>query len=635
MRVDEPSDLAFAAFFADCEHEVRLVEAGAPDLPGVQPGETTGQGGLRKRHRTLRKKPPASLVNSVDSARNQGEWERLSGYWSMTTAKAGLSFDTLKNVDASVARVLLAAAAASDCILHAATISICEDTSVEHYGGWHVREIEDVNESEYEVIETIDVSCALENLTGPDGTTSDTMLPLREGELMPKGCLDDEEPDEHRLTEATGNAGATVERIYRRAALVLWHRVESLHVLEDAGTEPMISFLADECKRASEGEQPSAPLILLARQCAEGWPLRKLDSSSWEENSERLLDILFMVGAWDAAEQFVLEKLLPSYPGVRSSDACKANTVVVRATSGIGIERMQDHLVTLVHTSVSQRLDALVELADTLHSRVTEESERRAIQVMVLAICKGLASFPVRYENEHTGTRRFYFLEVYGNPVKIETLHRLYALVWGLGHQDAGEVLTTTLVGRPDLVRPCHELPDLLESLYCERREWAREDAFATMWRHCAECLLSRSASAPEPPADWSVSIDGLDCGCPHCVELRAFCVDPVTRVTRFAVRQALRGHLRQQIQSARTDIEFETERKGSPHKLVCTKVRRSHELRHAEYIGDLDRIRRLVSAADAVQASDDIVRALRSALQAGSSDLPDGGLINDPNSPP
>ncbi len=49
-------------------------------------------------------------------------------------------------------------------------------------------------------------------------------IPLAGGELLPAGALDGEPPDEKRLTEASGNEGATYERSYHRAALVLWHR---------------------------------------------------------------------------------------------------------------------------------------------------------------------------------------------------------------------------------------------------------------------------------------------------------------------------------------------------------------------------------------------------------------------------
>ena len=49
-------------------------------------------------------------------------------------------------------------------------------------------------------------------------------LPLNENEMLPAGALDDAAPDEQRLTEATGNEGASFERSYRRAASCLWPR---------------------------------------------------------------------------------------------------------------------------------------------------------------------------------------------------------------------------------------------------------------------------------------------------------------------------------------------------------------------------------------------------------------------------
>ena len=50
---------------------------------------------------------------------------------------------------------------------------------------------------------------------------------MRGGELLPVGALDDAAPDDQWLNEATGNKSITVERVYRRAALVsiagVWH----------------------------------------------------------------------------------------------------------------------------------------------------------------------------------------------------------------------------------------------------------------------------------------------------------------------------------------------------------------------------------------------------------------------------
>ena len=58
---------------------------------------------------------------------------------------------------------------------------------------------------------------------------------MKENELLPAGALDDAAPDRQRLTEATGNEGASFERSYRRAALVIWPRRRSADVLLEDG----------------------------------------------------------------------------------------------------------------------------------------------------------------------------------------------------------------------------------------------------------------------------------------------------------------------------------------------------------------------------------------------------------------
>ena len=47
-------------------------------------------------------------------------------------------------------------------------------------------------------------------------------IPVEAEEFSPPDACDDMEPDEEHFREATGNEGASFERTYRRAALVLW-----------------------------------------------------------------------------------------------------------------------------------------------------------------------------------------------------------------------------------------------------------------------------------------------------------------------------------------------------------------------------------------------------------------------------
>ena len=94
-------------------------------------------------------------------------------------------------------------------------------------------------------------------------------IPLAGGELLPAGALDREPPDEKRLTEASGNEGATYERSYHRAALVLWRQNRSVDVLLQAGVVAALPYL----KRLAAGGKRARPeAIAVAERILEAWP---------------------------------------------------------------------------------------------------------------------------------------------------------------------------------------------------------------------------------------------------------------------------------------------------------------------------------------------------------------------------
>ena len=138
-------------------------------------------------------------------------------------SEEGLSFAALKNTDAAVARTLTAAAQAADCAMYAAILHIEESCAAEYpqdlpYGV-------DLDDSDLEAGEVIESDCWLDGWVAPDDAQPEYgKLPLRAGELLPAGGLDDADPDDEWVNEATGNAGVEIERTYRSAALVVWPR---------------------------------------------------------------------------------------------------------------------------------------------------------------------------------------------------------------------------------------------------------------------------------------------------------------------------------------------------------------------------------------------------------------------------
>lgn len=236
MSTDEPSELAWAAFYADCRHEVLPVAEGHRVClvynlmlaPGAaHPAQAPHHGSLVD--------PIAAELRA--RLRDGATGGKLVWLLEHDYSAAGLSFATLKNVDAAIARVLVEAAARAGCALHAAILHV-EDTAAVEYDGWEW-EVEDVGDDEFEYIDPIDTLCWLDAWASPDGATpAFGEVALLPGELMPRGRLDPERPDTQRLTEATGNEGATLERLYRRAALAMWRTGDSARVLAHKRRNP-------------------------------------------------------------------------------------------------------------------------------------------------------------------------------------------------------------------------------------------------------------------------------------------------------------------------------------------------------------------------------------------------------------
>jgi hypothetical protein len=105
--------------------------------------------------------------------------------------------------------------------------------------------------------------------------------------------------------------------------------------------------------------------------------------------------------------------------------------------------------------------------------------------------------------------------------------------------------------------------------------------------------LRARSSLDLAPPADWRREAR-MSCHCEHCVALGGFLQSADQEVWRFKAREADRRHVVDAIRQGRHDVDCSTERKGSPHVLVCTKNQASYERRVAQRRADLDDLTRL-----------------------------------------
>ena len=592
------SEIGFVAFYADCEHEVRpIVEGHRVCLVYNLILESAGKRGGRPLQAPDYEAEIARAADSLETALARGP-VKIAWLLEHQYSPASLSFAGLKSADAARAQVLCKAAARAGCVAHLAIVHIEESGSAEpQWDGGYGYDDEDEDESgeDFEVIEVCDWKHYLDEWVAPDDRRADFgRIPIEPGELLPDGALDAEEPDEQRLMEASGNEGASFERSYHRASIVVWRRERYAEVLLQAGAAaamPHLEELVGAATAKGAAAKARKEAVTLARRMLERWE----PAPAWNPelpgraNPSRgaLLDLLRSLGDANLVARFIAEIATKAYDG-------SENAALAATGSLLGAETTGRLLGALVAAKMTSRP---CECADLLARLIAgagagDDSWRAAASHVAAAAVDRLAALknpspPTRFrsswDEEDEGDERAEIAKPVTPAFMADLLDALARLESpSLRERAAASIAANAAVFDP----PGIVVPAL--SLLAERHglSISRDAAFHQLWDHAARFLLQRSEDPPEPPADWRQEI-AFSCQCEDCRALQAFARDPAAHEHRFRVKKERRQHLHRTIDEHDLDMTHVTDRHGSPQTLVCTKTRRHHQQRCAQHARD------------------------------------------------
>lgn len=565
----EPSALRYAAFYADCEHEVEPVTDGNRlclvvnlILDGESPSAPVYDQEVDHAAREIRNWFPE---------RNPSQ--KLVWLLEHTYTPAGLSFAALKGADAARASVLRQACEKTGCELFAGLVSITEagpaEPDYDFYAsgrrGYCEEDGEDPAGTDYEVVEVSEAWQDITDWVSPEDRKSGfDRLPLAGDELLPEGALDEEKPDEDRLTEATGNEGASFERTYRRAALVFWPKADSVRVLSGAGSKTLVKYIR---MQAHPSSHPTPGLPRFVPHLIEEWPTASAPNWRREHEETGLRDLFrhliqhqagglyadalsgimiphYEIGAWEVFKETLLQ------PGCTNAENLFAEWMKTNATT--------------FSTDAIHLLNSLIECGWTFG---------QVLQIL-------LDSLPAKKE------RPDYWGEPKQQIPDAPALAELFHVLDQAGTETQRNQLTGFLQANPTIytlttcVNACKELHPHRTS-----------PGYASLWSYTASAILDRSEAPPAKPDTWTLETKP-GCTCAPCKALLAFAKDPEQQTARFPLRKDLRQHIHQRIQSDDLDIDHVTERKGRPYVLVCTKNRKTHKRNVARYQSDLKHMR-------------------------------------------
>ena len=602
LRCADVCEIAWAAFYADCVHEVLPITSGCRLVLVYN---------LRRKGRGRLPRPPSYEKETAALERLLRRWceepvrpdedRPLKLVYPLAHAytPAELSFAALKGADAAAASVLTTAVGNAGCELHVALLRIEESGAAEYNGDprprWRSRFHDDEddddegdNDDEFRVAEVFDRSLTLSDWRRPDGAVvSLGSFPFSDGEVCPADALTDMEPDEQHFHEATGNEGASFERSYQRAALVLWPHAQRLRLIARAGLAASMPALDGLVKvwvdgGAEPGDASWHEAHALAAQMLACWPVRTTHGARDGQSVEALM-LSCLVRLQDR------EHIAAMLTGVVAAGAYAVgdNGALVQAMKLLPAARAGAGLLAVVQGNADLHIGGC---ADLLARAAGVAAWRGHLVVAAQALLDAMPGDPARPRSQADAWRR--------ERADAGVVHDMLRALAPAAHADsaalaelADRAVTHWLAwprtfGMDAVIVPAlrrlAERPALLGQPACQR---LRSAALAH--------LKARMSLDLAPPADWQREAR-MSCRCEHCLALGRFLQSADQEVWRFKAREADRRHVEDSIRQGRHDVDCSTERKGSPHVLVCTKNQASYERRVAQRRVDLDDLQRL-----------------------------------------
>jgi hypothetical protein len=598
----------YAAFYADCEHEIQPVASGYR-ICLVYNLATAGKKQPSAPQNSAAVAAAARLLAALFADADAGP-QKIAVPFQHQYTEAGLDPRQLKGADRACADVLVRAAESLGYELYFALLTHWQSGEVDYdtidHDPYRRRssyrwsddfdEDDDDGDDDYasgddsgiEMGEVYDEALTLDHWRDPQGRQPRFgEIRLEKNEIL-NTCDKEDWACRQEIEEASGNAGVSMERWYRQGVIVIWPCDRTFRILAGEGQQAALPALE---KRAARAKRPDAVAACrsLAAEIVAHWRPRRQSPPDEKAYSGRMLHVLEQIDATDLVERFVGDVLPEDYDGSEGK-------TLLRLCGRLGWQHLAPAVCGLIARQKPEdfhsRLDQLVALCEPLCcDPPTLTDDRRAACAEVAA---ALAQAIRRWDEKPAG--RHYR----SGETRKGVVDRTIRILAAISDRERLDWFVTHVVGHASHYDLRQVLVPEVTAIY----RWlakvpAAQSAAARLLEHCRTELRAATAEPVQAPKDWAREAD-LGCKCADCRALAAFLRDPAARVGRFPLRKERRQHLHQIIDGRKCDCTHVTERKGSPQTLVCTKTQASHQRRLEQFAGDLSLLEQLESLSTA-----------------------------------
>lgn len=587
--------LSLVAFYADCRHQIRPVksghrivltydlllrEAATAATTDVAPETIDALERCIDEHFTT----PLPSPRWSAGAASTDPPNRLAYLLDHEYTARGLSWSRLKGTDARRAAALRAAATSADCDIVLALADVHETWSCfepEPAGPWYARPRygrwddsdddlddedawtggEDSTEPDgYELDELVDWTITLDHWIDPSGAQAEPVgTSVGDAEFCATTPSVDLRPYASEYEGYMGNYGNTMDRWYRRGALVLWPRQRAFAVRAEASPTWAIEELST---RVRAGDVAGAQEMVAA--LAPFWNT----VAGHEQRRGILAKAMRVARALDQPtlaagllEPFRVELLARSHA-----------PALVALVEGYGEPWARDLLAVWSarerqwtqpgRQGRSAWVASLARLCDALHAAGSTgtSTARLLVDDSWLWLREGIEQrrglMPPSRRDDALG----------------ELVQPILAVL------ESTAVIAAADIHDEMLASLCDETDDLLACLMRvlraamalpPTRAAAGIDAIA---QHCAGRLEARLARAPRADDDWSIDLPG-GCSCELCDVLAGYLTDQAKRTFEWPLATNGRRHVHSRLDGAELPVRHQTRRTGRPYTLVLTKT--------------------------------------------------------------
>jgi predicted 2-oxoglutarate/Fe(II)-dependent dioxygenase YbiX len=603
--------VSLVAFYADCRHEVRPVTSGhritltynlflhgdpagrVPDEATV--GELSGYLGehftteVRHRYRDTPSAPPHRLAFLLDH-----EYTERSLSWAL-----------LKGTDVHRASLLRAAADVAGCetVLALAEINEMWDAyepesddyrrSSREYRYWDGQEDAEDADADYQLNELIDSSIRLTRWTDPEGTSAEEIsLVVADAEVCAVTPSSDLQPYTSEYEGYMGNYGNTLDRWYRRAAVVVWPRNRSFTNRAEASP----SWAMDDLSAQARDGDPAAARAAAATLA----PFWDAAARRQEQPGQLLAKALPAAAALDDADAASI--LLRPFAIENLSRRHMASLAELTGCYG---EEWTDELLRVWFgsrpaypfghgPSRPQWFTMLPALCDALPANGSPDGST-ALRLLELAWAS-LATLISSAVASRSPADQRQQLDSLGEP--------LAALIAGAETTQSADLQNRIVAfcrQHGDAVTSC--VIRALRAAAAVRTQTRPGDVFGELATDRATWLRARLAQPTRAADDWSIELLS-GCTCELSGILRSFLADQARRTLEWPLAKDRRSHVHSRIDQAELPVSHLTRRQGRPFTLVLTKTVQLFEREAEQRTRDQTDLNWLLGVYDCVSSS-------------------------------